>query len=110
MPTSDTTKIFKASENAKSGLELSETSAALIGDKKSAVIADENGVFIKGKISIIAPKEQIRTGGLFVGLPDLLSMVPSTLISPIPQQIPMPPMHGLTNLQLDVAFFLSLLI
>lgn len=110
MPVAETTKIYRASENAPSGVEVSETSAALVGDSKNFVLADENGIYLKGPISIIADAMNKRTGGLFVGMNDMLHMVPSTLISPIPIQIPMPPIHGLVNIQKDVAFFLSLLV
>jgi hypothetical protein len=110
MAENETTKVFAASSNAKAGIELSEDSAALVGDSRHFVIADDRGTTIKGPVSIVADAMSIRRGGLFVGLNDFLHMIPSTIISPIPNQIPMPPMHGIINLQKDLTFFLACLI
>lgn len=105
-----TTKVYKATSEGKAGVEVSPTSAALVGDSRHFVVSNDQGTFIKGPISIVAEGTQIRTGGLFVNTPDMANMVPSTIISPIPRHIPMPPTHGFQGIQKDLAFFLSLLV
>lgn len=105
-----TRRIFRASKTSKAGLMLDETSASLIGDQRHFVVADEKGVTIKGPISLISDAMGIRRAGLFVGLNDFLAMIPSTIVTPIPQQIPFPPTFALVGLAKDVAFFTALLI
>lgn len=103
------TKVYKASGESKASVEINEESIVLAGNKDNLVVADQAGITIKGPISFVTDAMGIRRGGLFVGINDFMHMIPSTLISPIPNQIPFPPIHGLVNLQKDLAFFLSLL-
>jgi hypothetical protein len=107
---SDNTRVYKASDVSKAGLQLSEDSVSLVGNQQNAIIVNSQGVFIKGKISLVPTGEQIRQAGLFVKVPDFLSMIPSTMVTPIADQIPMPPIQGLVGLAKDCAFFLSMLV
>lgn len=104
------TKVFRASNQSNAAVEIAETHAALIGNKSNFFLANENGLFLKGPISIIADAMGVRTGGLFVGINDFLHLIPSTIITPIPTKIPVPPIQGLTRIASDVAFFISLLV
>lgn len=106
----ETTRTYRANQNAPAGVMLTETSALIIGDDRHLIAVDDRGTTIKGPISFVADAMGIRTGGLFVGLNDFLNMIPSTIVSPIPKQIPFPPIFGLVNLTKDVAFFASLLV
>ena len=104
------TRVYRSSKTSKAALEMSEDTAVLAGDSRHLVVVDSRGTTIKGPISIIADAMGVRRGALFVGINDFVHMIPSTMMTPIPQQIPFPPVHGLTNLATDVAFFTSLLI
>ena len=106
----DTTKTIRASSQGKAGVEITEQSAALVGNQNNFIVCNESGTYVKGPISFITDATGIRKGGLFVGLNDFLHMVPSTIISPIPTQIPFMPVGGLVNLTRDLAFFLALLV
>lgn len=104
-----TTKVFRTSRTAKAAIYLDEQSAAIIGSKNCFVVADERGVTIKGPISMVADAMNVRKGGLFVGINDFLDMIPSTIVTPIPKQIPFPPVFMVSSVVKDVAFFTALM-
>ena len=104
------TKVFKVSKDAAAGLRLEENSATLIGDSRHYVIADEQGITLKGPISLVADSMSIRKGGLWVGLNDFVEMIPSTIMTPIPSRIVFPPIFALVGLGVTVGFFTSLLV
>ena len=103
-------RVLKASKDSDASLVLSKKSAKLVGNSKNFIAVDDRGVTIKGPISIVADGTGIRKGGLFVEMPDMIQMIPSTIVTPLPKQIPIPPVHGLIGIKSDVAFFLSLLV
>lgn len=105
-----TTRVWKASRTATSGVILNEDSTVILGNKDNLIALDKNGVTISGPISLVAEAHNIRRGGLFVGLNDFTDMIPSTIVTPLPKQIPLPPIQGLINIAQDVAFFTSLLV
>lgn len=104
------TRVFRASKTGKASIELSENSAALIGDKRHFVICDDKGVTIKGPVSFVSDSLGRRTGGLFVGINDFFEMIPQTIITPVPSKIPFPPLALIPSIGKDIAFFLSLLV
>lgn len=107
---SPTTRVWKASRTATAGIVINENSALMIGNENNLVAVDDAGVTIAGPISLVAEAHNIRRGGLFVGLNDFTDMIPSTIITPLPKQIPLPPIQGLVGVARDVAFFTALLI
>jgi hypothetical protein len=100
-------RVFRTRKDAKAGLELTDSSAKLMGDNKNFIVVTEQGIFIKGKLSLITDGTGIRRGGLFVQMPDFTRMIPSNIITLNPAQIPSPPISGLQDIQRDLAFFLS---
>lgn len=107
---SEESRVIKTSKTAKSGIFLEESAASLIGDRRHFVVADNRGITLKGPISIVSTSESVRKGGLFVGLNDFLEMLPSTLVSPLPRNIPFPPVYMTATIAKDVAFFMAFLI
>jgi hypothetical protein len=103
-------RVIRSSKNANASLVLSDNSAKLVGDSRHFIAVDERGVTIKGPISLVTDGTGIRRGALFVQMPDMIRMIPSTIVTPLPSQIPIPPIHGLINLKMDTALFLSLLV
>jgi hypothetical protein len=106
----DTTRVYKSSQSAKAGIELTEETVAVAGDSRHFIVVDGRGTTIKGPISLITDAMGTRRGGLFVGLNDFMHMIPSTLVTPIPAQVPIPPIQGLVGIAKDVAFFLAMLV
>jgi len=103
-------KIFRVSSSAPASLWLQEESATLVGDDRHYVMANDQGVTIKGPISLVTDSMGIRKGGLFVGLNDFIEMIPSTMVTPIPSRIPFPPIFAMVGLAATVAFFTALLV
>ncbi len=110
MAISKTTKVWKTNRTSAAGMVVTDTEAMLIGSENNVVVANGQGITIAGPISLVSDASNIRRGGLFVGLNDFLDMIPSTIVTPIPKQIPMPPIHGVMGLAKDVAFFMALLV
>ncbi len=103
-------RVIKASKDAEAGITLSNKAAQIIGNANNFISVTENGIFLKGKVSFITDGTGVRRGGLFVEMPDMTKMIPSTIISPLPSHLPIPPIVGLVNIAKDVAFFMSLLV
>lgn len=101
-------RIIRTSEFSKSGIYLEDETISIIGDKDNFIVCDNRGITLKGPVSIVADGMNIRTGGLFVGVNDFMAMIPSTIVTPIPQKIPFPPVHFLQNIAKDTAFFMAL--
>ena len=106
----DNTRIFKTSKTSKAGLMLEDGAASLVGDKRRFITVDDRGITLRGPISIVATTESVRHGGMFVGINDFLEMIPSTIISPVPRNISVPPVYMLVNIVKDLSYFMALLI
>jgi len=102
-------RVIKSSKDADASIVISDKSVKIVGNSKNFIAIDDRGITLKGPISLVTDGTGIRRGGLFVQMPDMIRMIPSTIVTPLPSQIPIPPIHGLINIKLDVAFFLSLL-
>jgi hypothetical protein len=107
---SDTARVYRSSKTAKAGLFIQESAVSIVGDKRHFIVADHRGITIRGPISMVATSESIRKGGLFVGLNDYVEQLPSTIITPLPRNIPFPPVHMVANVVKDLAFFLAFLV
>jgi len=110
MATSDTARVFRTSKVAKAGLFVEEGAISIVGDKRHFVVADSRGITIRGPISMVTTSESIRKGGLFVGLNDYLEQLPSTIISPLPRNVPFPPVYMVANVVKDIALFMAFLV
>jgi hypothetical protein len=102
-------KIWKASLSAPAQFAITQNSAFIVGAENRFIKVNESGTTIYGPVSIVAGTESIKTGGMFTSLPNLIKMIPSTFVSPLPDQIPMPPINVAFDLAEDVAFFSMLL-
>lgn len=104
-----TVKIWKASRQAQAEMVVSEDSALVSGDANHYIKVNQRGTTIYGAVSIVAGTESIKTGGVFGQLPNTAKMIPSTMVSPVPDQIPMPPIGIANDIAKDVAYFLAIL-
>ena len=105
----DRAKIFKMSLNSSAQVTVTNNSAFLVGSEKHFVKVNDKGTTIYGPLSIVAGTDSIKTGGMFTQLPNLIKMIPSTMVTPIPDQIPSPPLNVAYNLAEDVSYFALLL-
>ncbi len=102
-------KIWKVARNSTAQMAVYHDKAIVMGDKDHFIQVNHRGTTIKGPLSIVAGTESIRTGGIFAQLPNMVKMIPSTAYTPIPDQIPVPPIHIAADMASDVAFFMALL-
>ena len=105
-----TVRAWKVSRDSKAGVFIDNERSIVVGDAKHFLVADKNGVTIKGPVNIVEMSTNMRTGGLFLGLGEFLEMIPSTLVTPLPKKIPIPPVTGIVNVLQDVAFFAAFLV
>lgn len=109
MSSTKNVKIWKATKHAAAGVMVDQKNAYLIGNSKNFVAASNAGVSIMGKsVTIGTTSENIRKGGLFVEMNDLVKMVPTTLVTPMPAQVPFPPLAMVSSIMKDLPFFLAM--
>jgi len=102
-------RIWTAVENGP-GIQATPEAVYLVGNKSNFVAANKSCVAIVGKSVVMGTTgENIRQGGLFVNMNDFIRMIPSTVVTPIPPQIPMPPMAMISSVMKDLPFFLAMM-
>jgi len=103
-------KIWKAVDTSTAGMMVTPTASYLIGGKYNFIAASKSGVSIMGKsVTIGTTGESVRQGGLFIHMNDFVRMIPQTMVTPIPSQVPFPPLGMITQVLSDLPFFLSML-
>ncbi len=102
-------KIWKMNIDSVPAMAVTGNAAFMIGAENRFVKVNESGTTVYGPMSVVAGTETIKTGGMFVSLPNLVKMVPSTFVSPLPDQLPFPPINVGFDLAEDAAFFAILL-
>lgn len=105
----DKAKIWKATLTSPAQFAITHSAAFVVGAENRFIKVNDNGTTIYGPTSIVAGTESIKTGGMFSSLPNLIKMIPSTTYTPIPDQIPSPPLNVGFDLAEDVSFFAMLL-
>lgn len=102
-------KIWKLSKNSNAQMAVSGEKVYMVGDQKHFIASSHRGNVIYGPTSIVAGSESIRTGGIYVGLPEAAQSLPSTQVTPLPGKLSIPPIHVAYDLAQDVAYFAALL-
>lgn len=105
-----TVRAWKATRDSLSGVFINKDKALLVGDPQHFVAVDSNGITFKGPTSNISMSTERREAGLFLGLGEFTEMIPSTIVTPIPSKIPVPPVTAIANVLQDVAFFAAVLL
>lgn len=105
-----TARGWKAARDAQAGVFIDKNRSILAGNSQNFVVADQNGITIKGPVSFVSMSNEVRFGGLFVGQQDFNQMIPSTIVTPQVMRQPVPPINGIVNIVEDVAFFAALLV
>lgn len=77
-------KIWKYSPTGEAALKVTNSAAGLQGSKDYAILSDGKlGNFVKGPISFTAHPSNIRVHGFWTLNPQLLSCIPSTIVTPV---------------------------
>ena len=102
-------KIWKASDDSDAGMMVTNEGAFVVGNERNFMVAGKLGVNITGKsISFGTVSENMRVGGLFINMNDFVKMVPQTLTTPVPSQIPFPPIEFAMNVVADLPTFIAM--
>jgi hypothetical protein len=103
-------KIWKCTNDSASGFMVTPDSIVMAGTSKNFIVIDQNGTNIAGPISFMTTSDQIRQGGLFIQMNDFVKMIPGTMVTPIPQQIPFPPVALIASVAESLPFLLAMMV
>lgn len=101
-------KIWKATTDSAAGFMITPDTAVMAGSPKNFIAVNESSTYISGPISLVTSGEQIRQGGLFIHMNDFVRMIPSTIVTPIPPQIPFPPVQLFASIAKQMPFVLAM--
>jgi len=103
-------KIWTATKDSQAGFMVAEEKAYMVANRNNFVATSKNGTIITGKSIVLnVTSENIRNGGLFVKMNDFVQMIPTTLVTPMPGQIPFPPLAFITTIMKDMGFMTALM-
>ena len=103
-------KVWKSSLTAKAGMSISDDTATMQGSKDNYIVMNGDGTYHGGKHSFICAPSDIRIGGMWVFNDQLVSTLPSTIITPLPVLKQSYPLSGVANISSMVAQMSALLI
>lgn len=106
----DNTRVFRATKDGSAAIILDENNVVMAATQKNFVGINPNGVAIKGPVSFIADTLSRRHAGLFVGIFDMLEMIPQTIVTPFPSRVPMPPVNTALQVASVVGSFSAALV
>lgn len=104
-------KIWKSTMTSDAGMMVTPDTAYVIGNKNNFIAASNLGVAINANgISFNCLSDNRRNGGIFVNMNDFIRMVPQTIVTPVPTQIPFPPIALPLEMVKGLPFFMAMLI
>lgn len=107
------TKTWKNTVESPAGMSVGDNAVQMstaAGGSTNGVLADETGLYLSGKMSILTSPEQIRMGGLWTMNSPWMLMMPSCMAFPVPMLTINPPIMGIEKMVEAVALFSSMLI
>lgn len=103
-------KIWKSSLSSSAGMSVSEDAATIQSSKSNFIVLTSDGTYHGGKHSFICAPSDIRIGGMWTLNDNILSTIPSTIVTPIPALSNSQPISGVANIATMVAELSSMLI
>lgn len=103
-------KIWKSSLNSSAGMSVAEDVATIQSGKSNFIVLTSDGTYHGGKHSFICAPSDIRIGGMWTFNDNILSTIPSTIVTPTPVLSNSQPLSGVANIATMVAQLSSLLI
>lgn len=101
-------KVWRATKDAKAAIQISEDTVQIIGSDKSAIEVNGSGVGVVSKsFSFGMNSSEIRTGGMFTMMNDFACMIPSTMVTPVAQRMPFPPLGFIMGLVPIIPMFMA---
>jgi hypothetical protein len=104
-------KVWKATPDSPAGFQIEEKAAYMIGSRTNFIAASDVGIVLSSSkgISFNTTSENVRRGALFIEMNDIVKLIPTTLVTPMPAQVPFPPLAMVSNILRDMPFFMSML-
>lgn len=102
-------KVWRATKASQAGMMVTPDSTFMIANQSNFLAVTQQGTIIAGPVSFAITSEQIRYGGFFAGMPDFARMIPSTIVTPLPAQIPIPPVAFIASIGRSLPVLLALL-
>jgi hypothetical protein len=103
-------KIWRATSEAEAGFMVTPDLVSMSGNKNNSIIVDKSGVSVAAdSVSFNCMSDNERHGGMFVKQNDFIQMVPKTITTPIPSQMPFPPFGMIMGIMKDLPVFLAAL-
>jgi len=105
-------KVWTARKEGTAGFMVTPSTVLMAGNKQNAVICDDKGVYLGGggSIAFVTTSENIRQGGAFIQMNDFMRMIPPTIVTIQPQQIPWPPIALPAGIARDLPVFIAMLV
>ena len=103
-------KIWRATKDSEAGFMITPEIAVMAANKNVFIAAAKEGLFLSGPLSIVTMGSQVRRGGLFVEQTEWLKMIPSTMVTPIPQVLPIPPVALFSTIAKSLPFILAMMV
>ena len=103
-------KSFKVGPESKAGVQVTDRNASMFANKDNFITADESVVYIVGAQSWLTTPENIRVAGLWTQNTAYRQMIPSTVVTPIPNLVINPPIQGIKQIVEAVEIMKALLI
>lgn len=84
-------KVWRLSPDSNAYVRLEDNAVVIGNGPKNFIAIDDNGLTLRGNMSFGCMGEGQRTGGFFINTNEFIRMIPTTIITPIPPLIPIPP-------------------
>jgi hypothetical protein len=102
-------KVWRATSKSNAGMMVTPDSAFVIADDQNFLAVTGDGLVASGPFSFATTSENIRVGGFFIKMPDFSQMIPSTTVTPLPSQIPFPPVSFLVTIAQSLPTLIALM-
>jgi len=101
-------RAIKVRDEGETGIFMNEGEIVIKAKKDSYIAINKDGVYLRGGLSKVAMGGDERSAGLFLKMPDFVSLLPSTIVTPIPKELPIPPLGGIGKIVAIAALFTGL--
>jgi len=103
-------RIWRASPDAAAGIVVGPNEVRIVGDKNNFFVANELGTVMQGNtVTINSLSENYRIGGLFIKMNDFVQMIPQTIVTTVPNNVPFPPIAFGLKTMMDLPAFIAFL-
>jgi hypothetical protein len=104
-------QVWRVSKSATAAIEIGEKTVIMAGSRANFIAASDVGIALMGEsISFGTLSEKQRHAAMFVKRNDFSQMVPTTLVTPMPDNMPWPPFGLASSIMKDLPFFVAMVV